>query len=60
MIEEVASAAPDLRKYIRDELSALRTEGYFDYAVQSATASYGPAGVGRARLIRTRIDKLLT
>jgi hypothetical protein len=59
LIEEVASAAPDLRTYIRDELSELRTDGYFDYAVQSATASYGPAGVGRARLIRSRIDELL-
>jgi predicted nucleotidyltransferase len=41
LIEEVASALPDLRKCIRDELSELRTEGYFDYAVESATASYG-------------------
>lgn len=60
LIEEVASAAPDLRTYIRDELAELREEPYFDYAVQSATASHGPAGAGRARLVRARIDNLLT
>lgn len=36
LIEEVASAPPDLRKYIRDEFSELRTEGYFDYARSKA------------------------
>jgi hypothetical protein len=59
LIEEVASAAPDLRSYIRDELAELQREFYFDYAVQSATAFYGPSGVGRARLVRSRIDELL-
>lgn len=59
LIEEVASAAPDLRSYIRDELAELQGEFYFDYAVQSATAFYGPAGPGRARLVRSRIDELL-
>jgi len=59
LIEEVASAAPDLRTYIRDELAELQGEFYFDYAVQSATAFYGPAGAGRARLVRSRIDELL-
>jgi hypothetical protein len=59
LIEEVASAAPDLRTYIRNELSDLCAEDYFNYAVQGATASYGPAGAGRARLVRTRIDELL-
>jgi hypothetical protein len=59
LINEVSSAAPDLRTYIRDELAELQGESYFDYAVQSAAASYGPAGVGRARLVRSRIDELL-
>jgi predicted nucleotidyltransferase len=59
LIEEVASAAPELRTYIRDELSELRAEDYFDYAVQSATASYGPIGVERARLVQARLDELL-
>lgn len=59
LIEEIASAPPDLRTYVRDELSELRTEDYFDYAVESATASYGPIGVDRARLVRARLDELL-
>lgn len=59
LIEEVPSAPPDLRTYIRDEFSELRTEGYFDYAVESATASYGPVGVERARLVQARLDELL-
>lgn len=59
LIEEIASVAPDLRRYIRDELGELRAEHYFDYAVQSATASYGPVGAERARLVQTRIDRLL-
>jgi hypothetical protein len=59
LIEEVASAAPDLRTYIRSEVDELRGESYFDYAVQSATASHGPVGAERARLVRTRLDKLV-
>jgi len=59
LIEEVASAASDLRTYIREELAELRGEHYFDYAVQSATASYGPAGAGRAQIVRTRLGELL-
>lgn len=59
LIEEVASVAPDLRKYIRDELGELRAEHYFDYSVQSATASYGLVGAERAQLVQTRIDRLL-
>jgi predicted nucleotidyltransferase len=57
LTEEVASAAPDLRKYIRDELVELCAEDYFDYAVQGATASHGPAGAGR--VVQARINELL-
>lgn len=59
LIEEVASATTDLRTYICEEFDELRGEHYFDYAVQSATASYGPAGAGRAALVRARLDELL-
>lgn len=59
LIEEVASAPPDLRTYIHDELSELRAEDYFGYAVEGATASYGPIGVERARLVHARLDDLL-
>lgn len=59
LVEEVRSARPDLRDYIRAELSALRAGPYFDYAVDGATAGYGPVGSDRARLVRDRIDELL-
>jgi hypothetical protein len=40
-------------------LTELRAEPYFDYAVDSATAAYGPIGVERAAVVRARIDELL-
>lgn len=60
LIEDVASAPPNLRTYIRGELGELRVEDYFDYAVEGATATYGPLGAERARLVRTRVDELLS
>jgi predicted nucleotidyltransferase len=59
LVEEARSSRPDLRDYIRAELTALRAGPYFDYAVDGATASYGPLGADRARLVRSRIDELL-
>jgi hypothetical protein len=59
LVKEVRSATPDLRDYIRAELSALRAGPYFDYAVDGATAGYGLLGTDRARLVRNRIDELL-
>lgn len=59
LLEEVRSARPDLRDYVRGELTALRAEPYFGYAVDGATAMYGPLGTGRARLVRRRVDELL-
>jgi hypothetical protein len=57
--EEVRSAPPPLRTYIQDELAELRAEPYFDYGVEGATATYGPLGAERARLVRDRVDDLL-
>ncbi len=57
--EEIRSVSPDLRDYIRAELSTLRAEPYFGYAVDGATAGYGPVGTDRARLVRDRVDELL-
>ena len=59
LIEEVRSAAPGLRDYIRDEPARLQREMYFDYAVEGATASYGRLGTERARLVRARIDEIV-
>jgi hypothetical protein len=60
LIEEVEVAQPSLRAYIRNELAELRAEPYFDYAVDGATATYGPSGAIRARLVQARIENLLT
>lgn len=59
LIDEFQAASPTLRTYIRNELLDLRGEPYFDYAVEGATASYGPVGAERARLVRNRIEELL-
>jgi hypothetical protein len=59
LIEEIKSASPTLRTYVEDELTELRAEPYFDYAVDGATATYGTLGEERARLVRTRLDDLL-
>lgn len=60
LIEETRSAPSPPRAYVRNELTELRAEPYFDYAVDGATANYGPLGAERARLVRDRIDELLT
>jgi hypothetical protein len=59
LIEEIKSASSTLRTYIEDELTELRAEPYFDYAVDGATATYGPLGAERAHLVRARIEELL-
>lgn len=60
LIAEVQAARPDLRAYVQDQLAELLAEPYFDYAVDSATAGYGPLGVERANLLRDRVDQLLS
>jgi len=60
LIEEIKAASSNLRTYIRDELTELSAEPYFDYAIEGATATYGPTGAERARIVRKRIDELLT
>ena len=59
LIEEIEAAPSAIRTYVKDELIDLRSESYFDYALEGATASYGPLGAGRARLVRDRIEELL-
>jgi predicted nucleotidyltransferase len=59
LIEEVQDASSALHIYIRDELIHLRAEPYFGYAVEGATASYGPISAERAQLVRDRIEELL-
>jgi hypothetical protein len=59
LIEEIKIAPSAIGTYIKDELLDLRAEPYFDYAIDGATASYGPIGAERARLVRGRIEELL-
>lgn len=59
LVAEVRAAQPDLKAYVQDELAQLRTESYFDYAVDGAMASYGPLGAERAQLVRARLDDLI-
>lgn len=59
LIEEVEAAPSAISAYIKGELSDLRTEPYFDYAVEGATASYGPVGAERASFVQGRIEELL-
>ena len=56
---EIEAAPPDLRTYVRDELVKLQAERDFDYAVDGATAGYGPVGADRADLVRERIHQLI-
>lgn len=60
LVAEVQAAQPNLRAYVQDELVQLRAELYFDYAVDGATAGYGPLGAERASLMRGRLDDLLS
>lgn len=59
LTDEVAAARATVRTYIEGELSELRAEPYFDYAVEGATASYGRLSTERARLVQERLDVLL-
>jgi hypothetical protein len=60
LIEEMRDASSNLRTYIKNELLDLQADPYFAYAVEGATASYGPIGAERARLVRDRIEELMT
>jgi hypothetical protein len=60
LVAEIQAAQPSLRAYVQDELAQLRTETYFDYAVDGATGGYGPLGAERASLVRDRLDDLLS
>jgi len=59
LADEVRAVPPMVRDYIKEELTELRAEPYFGYAVEGATATYGPVGEERARIVRARIDDLL-
>lgn len=57
---EIEAAPSNLSAYVQDEILQLLKEPYFDYAVDSATAGYGPLGAERASLLRDRLDQLVS
>jgi hypothetical protein len=60
LIDEVRAAPADLRSYVRAEIAELTAEPYFDYALESATAGYGPLSAQRAAVLRERLAELAT
>jgi len=60
LVDEVRKAPADLRSYVQAEISELTAEPYFDYALESATAGYGPLGAQRVGVLRGRLAELVT
>jgi hypothetical protein len=60
LVDEVRVAPTDLRSYVRAEISELTAEPYFDYALESATAGYGPLSAQRAAVLRGRLAEIAT
>lgn len=58
LLDELEAAPSTVRNYIEGELTELRTASYFDYAVEGATATYGPLAAERARVVQGRLDVL--
>lgn len=56
---EIEAAPQGLRHYVRGELVKLQGQRDFNYAVDGATATYGPVGAERADLVRERIEQLV-
>jgi predicted nucleotidyltransferase len=60
LASEVEGMPSELRSYVRDELVQLQKESYFGYAVDGATAGYGPLGGDRATLLRDRLQQIIS
>ncbi|MGH2939943.1 MAG: hypothetical protein ACRDPE_17670 [Solirubrobacterales bacterium] len=59
LIDELIAAPSTVRDYVREQLTELRDQLYFGYAVDGMTAAYGPSGAGRALVVRRRVDELV-
>lgn len=59
LVDDLNAAKPELRVFVVSALSELMTHEYFMYAVQSATAGYGPTSTARAEFLAARIDELV-
>jgi len=60
LVDEIQGAPFALRAYVKGELAELQAERDFDYAIEGATASYGPVGIDRANLVHERLDRLVS
>lgn len=58
LVQEIEAAPQSVATYIKDELTDLQVDPYFEYAVEGATAAYGPIAGVRARLVRARLEDL--
>jgi predicted nucleotidyltransferase len=58
LTDELAAQDADLRAYVHAEISALREDTYFEYAVQDAVHGYGSVMHERAETVRRRVDQL--
>lgn len=59
LADEVRAGPADLASYVRAELSELMSEPYFNYALESATAGYGPLSSQRAEVLQGRLAELV-
>jgi hypothetical protein len=55
---ELEAAAAEVCSYVQRGLAELTAEPYFEYAVEGATATYGPVAAERARVVRGRLEAL--
>jgi predicted nucleotidyltransferase len=59
LVDELMVSPSTVRAYVREQLAGLQGEHYFGYAVDGMTAAYGPAGAGRALVVRRRFEELI-
>lgn len=56
---ELAGQPSDLRTYVARELTELRGDPDFDYAVESALRGYGPLSAERSKIVRDRLNTIV-
>ncbi len=58
LISEIASASPELQRFVSTEVGALLEHRDFDYAILDASSEYGSAQAERAQIIRERMSAI--
>ncbi|MGI8945799.1 MAG: hypothetical protein ACR2GL_06125 [Thermoleophilaceae bacterium] len=57
--DEFTRADPDVRGYVRTELTSLVGHRHFEYAIDSATGGYGAVARERSKVLHERVERLL-